>query len=81
MRFKSRLYANGAEWGLSGLNERLEADEMVKKDKLYENIKTGLRVLVIWVSDELVTYLASESMTPVPVRKFIFMQDFKECEQ
>ena len=67
--------------GLSGLNERLEAGEMVKKDKLYENIKTGLRVLVIWVSDELVTYLASESMTLVPVRKFIFMQDFKECEQ
>ena len=81
MRLKSRLYADGAEWGLSGLNERLEAGEMVKKDRLYENIKTGLRVLVIWVSDELVTYLASESMTPVPVRKFIFMQDFKECEQ
>lgn len=54
---------------------------MIEKNKLYENIKTGLRVLVIWVSDELVTYLASGSLTPVPVRKFIFMQDFKECEQ
>lgn len=46
--------------------------------KIYENKETGLRVLVIFESDELVTYLASESMTPVPVRKFIFMQDFKE---
>lgn len=53
---------------------------MIEKNKLYENIKTGLRVLVIWVSDELVTYQTADSQTPVPVRKFMFMQDFKEID-
>ena len=47
-------------------------------NKLYTNKKTGLRVLVIFESDELVTYQASDSKTPVPMRKFIFMQDFEE---
>lgn len=50
-------------------------------NKIYTNKKTGLRVLVIFESDELVTYQASGSKTPVPVRKFIFMQDFEECGQ
>lgn len=47
-------------------------------NKIYENKETGLRVLVIFESDELVTYLSSHNRTPVPMRKFVFMQEFKE---
>lgn len=50
-------------------------------NKIYENKETGLRVLVIFESDELVTYLSSHSRTPVPMRKFIFMQEFSEVAQ
>ena len=51
---------------------------MVKKDKVWVNKETRQAVLVLYVSDELVTYQAADSQTPVPVRKFIFLQDFKE---
>lgn len=50
-------------------------------NKLYQNKETGLRVLVIFESDELVTYLSSHNRTPVPVRKFVFLQDFEEVVQ
>ncbi|MGP5346120.1 hypothetical protein ACTXLJ_05535 [Psychrobacter celer] len=50
---------------------------MVKKDEIWVNKDTRQSVLVLWVSDELVTYQAADSQTPVPVRKFIFLQDFE----
>lgn len=51
---------------------------MISKDKIWVNKETRMSVLVLWVSDELVTYQAADSQTPVPVRKFIFLQDFEE---
>ena len=50
---------------------------MITKDKVWVNKETRQSVLVLWVSDELVTYQAADSQTPVPVRKFIFLQDFE----
>lgn len=50
---------------------------MIKKDKIWVNKETRKSVLVLWVSDELVTYQAADSQTPVPMRKFIFLQDFE----
>lgn len=51
---------------------------MITKDKVWVNKETRRSVLVLWVSDELVTYQESDSQTPTPVRKFIFLQDFEE---
>ena len=51
---------------------------MIKKDGIWVNKDTRQSVLVLWVSDELVTYQAADSQTPVPMRKFIFLQDFEE---
>lgn len=48
----------------------------IEKDKVWVNKETRKQVWVLWVSDELVTYQASDSQTPVLVRKFIFLQDF-----
>ena len=50
---------------------------MIKKDEVWVNKETRKAVLVLWVSDELVTYQVADSQTPVPVRKFIFLQDFE----
>ena len=51
---------------------------MIKKDEIWVNKDTRQSVLVLWVSDELVTYQAADSQTPAPMRKFIFLQDFEE---
>ena len=51
---------------------------MINVDSIWIEKVTGIEVLVIFVSDELVTYQKQGSQTPVPVRKFIFMQDFEE---
>lgn len=51
---------------------------VISKDKVWVNKKTRQSVLVLYVSNELVTYQAADSQTPVPVRKFIFLQDFEE---
>ena len=62
-----------------GLKDAYRADlMMISKDKIWVNKETRQSVLVLWVSDELVTYQAADSQTPVPVRKFIFLQDFEE---
>lgn len=62
-----------------GLKGAYRADlMMITKDKIWVNKETRKSVLVLWVSDELVTYQASDSQTPTPVRKFIFLQDFEE---
>ena len=53
---------------------------MIKKDEVWVNKETRKAVLVLWVSDELVTYQAVDSQTPVPVRKFIFLQDFERLQ-
>ncbi|WP_201595356.1 hypothetical protein [Psychrobacter vallis] len=45
--------------------------------QIWRNKETKERFLVLWVSDELVTCQGS-SKTPIPMRKFIFMQDFEE---
>lgn len=50
---------------------------MIEKDEVWVNKETRKAVLVLWVSDELVTYQAADSQTPVPVRKFIFLQDYE----
>lgn len=51
---------------------------MINVDSIWIERATGEEVLVIFVSDELVTYQKQGSQTPIPVRKFKFMQDFKE---
>lgn len=51
---------------------------MVNKDDVWVNKETRKAVLVLYVSDELVTYQAVDSQTPIPVRKFIFLQDYEE---
>jgi len=51
---------------------------MIDIDTIWVNKETRKSVLVLWSSDELVTYQAADSQTPVPVRKFIFLQDFEE---
>ncbi|NYR09585.1 hypothetical protein [Psychrobacter sp. BI730] len=51
---------------------------MIDRDTIWVNKETRQSVLVLWASDELVTYQAADSQTPVPVRKFIFLQDFEE---
>ena len=55
---------------------------MISVDSIWIERATGEEVLVIFVSDELVTYQKQGSQTPVPVRKFVFMQDFRrrDCE-
>ena len=53
---------------------------MITVGDTWLNKDTGGKVMVLWVSSELVTYQAYGSKTPVPMRKFIFMQDFKKCE-
>ena len=50
---------------------------MIKKDEVWVNKETRKAVLVLWVSDELVTYQAADSQTPTPVRKFVFVQDYE----
>ena len=50
---------------------------MISKDKVWVNKETRQAVLILYVSDELVTYQAADSQTPVPMRKFIFLQDFE----
>lgn len=51
---------------------------MISKDKIWVNKETRQSVLVLWVSDELVTYQAADSQTPVPVLKTKFLNDFEE---
>lgn len=51
---------------------------MINLDSIWIERATGIEVLVIFVSDELVTYQKEGGQTPVPVRKFVFMQDFEE---
>ena len=51
---------------------------MIDIDTVWVNKETRKAVLVIWVSDELVTYQAADSRTPTPVRKFIFLNDYEE---
>lgn len=51
---------------------------MITKDKLWVNKETRMSVLVLWVSDELVTYQAADSQTPTLVRKTKFLNDFEE---
>lgn len=51
---------------------------MITEDKVCVNKETRQAVLVLYVSDELVTYQAADSQTPVPMRKFIFLQEFEE---
>ena len=55
---------------------------MINVDEIWIERVTGIEVLVIFVSDELVTYQKEGSQTPVPVRIFVFLQDFEEkgCE-
>lgn len=75
---------DGKEW----LHSHTVADfkkyynPVITKDSIWIERATGKEVLVIFVSDELVTYQKQGSQTPVPVRKFVFMQDFEEkgCE-
>lgn len=50
---------------------------MINVGDTWLNKNTGGKVRVLWVSDELVTYQAYGSKTPVPMRKFVFMQDFE----
>ena len=51
---------------------------MIDIDTIWVNKETRKAVLVLWVSDELVTYQAADSHTPVPVRKFVFLNEFEE---
>ena len=51
---------------------------MIKKDEVWVNKETRKAVLVLWVSDELVTYQAADSQTPVPVLKTKFLNEFEE---
>ena len=53
---------------------------MIDIDTIWVNKETRKAVLVLWVSDELVTYQAADSHTPMPVRKFIFLQDFERLQ-
>lgn len=50
---------------------------MINVGDTWLNKDTGGKVRVLWVSDELVTYQAYGSKTPVPMRKFMFMQDYE----
>lgn len=50
---------------------------MINVGDTWLNKNTGGKVMVLWVSDELVTYQAYGATTPVPMRKFVFMQDFE----
>lgn len=59
--------------GRYGTNMITVGDTWLNKD-------TGGKVRVLWVSDELVTYQAYGSKTPVPMRKFVFMQYFEKDE-
>ena len=51
---------------------------MITKDKVWVNKETRQSVLVLYVSDELVTYQAADSQTPVPVLKTKFLNEFEE---
>lgn len=51
---------------------------MINVDSIWIERATGAEALILFVSDELVTYQKQGSQTPVPVRRFVFMQDFKE---
>lgn len=51
---------------------------MITNDSIWIERATGIEALILFVSDELVTYQKENSQTPVPVRKFVFMQDFEE---
>ena len=51
---------------------------MIDIDTIWVNKETRKSVLVLWSSDELVTYQAADSQTPVPVRKTKFLNDFEE---
>ena len=51
---------------------------MISKDKIWVNKETRKAVLVLWVSDELVTYQEADSHTPVPVLKTKFLSEFEE---
>lgn len=63
---------------LNGIERAQNGDmRVITKDKVWVNKETRQSVLVLYVSDELVTYQAADSQTPVPMRKFIFLQDFE----
>lgn len=51
---------------------------MITKGQVWQHKETGERVTVVFVSDELVTYIKAGTLTPM--RKFIFLQDFEVCE-
>lgn len=51
---------------------------MIDIDTIWVNKETRKSVLVLWSSDELVTYQAADSQTPVPVRKTKFLNDYEE---
>ena len=51
---------------------------MIKKDEVWVNKETRKAVLVLWVSDELVTYQAADSQTPVAIPKTDFLSQFEE---
>lgn len=53
---------------------------MITVGDTWLNKNTGGKVMVLWVSDELVTYQAYGATTPVPMRKFVFMQDYEKDE-
>ena len=48
----------------------------IEQGDIWVEKSTGQRVLVLWVSNELVTYQTSDAI--VPSRKFVFMQEFEE---
>ena len=50
----------------------------IRVDSVWVNKDTGVRAMVIWSSNELVTYRNDGDKTLNPVRKFAFIQDYKE---
>lgn len=53
---------------------------MLVVNKTWQHKKTGDKVLILWVSDENVTYQTNTTIKAiVPVKKDLFLTDFEVC--
>lgn len=50
----------------------------IRVDSVWVNKETRVEAMVVWSSNELVTYCNDGDKTLNPVRKFAFIQDYKE---
>lgn len=50
----------------------------IRVDSVWVNKETGIKAMVVWASNELVTYRNDGDKSLIPVRKFAFIQDYKE---